>query len=390
MLDIEHELTDPELMSERVAFHARLMAEEQAAAAICDRVLQGPSRWWGNALDQVEGVHTAGMVAVLISRAEDVVPKRPAEALDLVDLALRVAEGIAEDAYPYEHLLKIRGQAMRERSFVLSYMGRFREAAATAEFARVLLVQIPLPLLELARLDLVKSNIARNMEKYAEAAELARNAGKTFLEFGSRVSWLKALQFEAAALFSQGGFAEAREVWRVCEAYAELIDPADHAVLLYNLGMCASELGDGDEAAHYLSPAAAAFEKLGHRVPGAKCRYLAGRSLMAAGAYGEAIETLQRSWHELEELEAIGDAVLPALLLVEAFLIVGRTQEVPAICRLLIDRCTRGGMPTSAMTALAFLRETVATGHASPAMVRQIHDFLRDSADMRRAARLAP
>jgi len=59
-------------------------------------------------------------------------------------------------------------------------------------------------------------------------------------------------------------------------------------------------------------------------------------------------------------------------------LVVGRTDEVPAICRTLIERFTRAGMGGSAMTALAFLRETVATGHATPDLVRHVHDFLRD------------
>ena len=34
--------------------------EEEEAAAICDRVLKGPSRWWRNALFQAGEVHTAG------------------------------------------------------------------------------------------------------------------------------------------------------------------------------------------------------------------------------------------------------------------------------------------------------------------------------------------
>jgi len=389
MLDIEHELTDPERMSERVAFHARLLAEEQAAAAICERVLKGPSRWWGNALDQTEGTHTAGMVAVLIPKIGDILPIRPTEALDVADLALRLAEGIAPDAYPYEHLLKLRGQILREKAFVLTYLGRFREAAATAEFARVLLQQIPIPLFELARLDMVQSNIARMMEKYGEATELARRATKTFLEFGSRVWWLKARTYEATALFAEGRYAEARDVWRSSEAYPELIDACDYAALLYNLGLCASELGDDEEGARYLSEAASAFERLGHTVSSAKCRYSASMALMAAGAYDDAIAGLRRSWRELEDLGAAGEAVLPALLLVESLLIVGRPDEVPAICRMLIDRCTRAGMATGAMTALAFLRESVATGHASPSMVRHVHDFMRDHVRAE-AARLQP
>jgi len=69
---------------------------------------------------------------------------------------------------------------------------------------------------------------------------------------------------------------------------------------------------------------------------------------------------------------------LTALELAETLLVVGRNDEVPAICRTLIDRFTRAGMGGSAMTALAFLRETVATGHATPGLVRHVYEFLRD------------
>ena len=84
--------------------------------------------------------------------------------------------------------------------------------------------------------------------------------------------------------------------------------------------------------------------------------------------------------HPVVVLQHLGlpDERVTALELAENLLVVGRTDEVPAICRTLIDRFTRAGMGGSAMTALAFLRETVATGHATPALVRHVHEFLRD------------
>jgi tetratricopeptide (TPR) repeat protein len=380
MFEFEQELADPERMSQRVAFHERLIAEETAAAAICDRVLTGPSRWWGKALDRTEGAKTAGMVAVLIERAGDILPSNPAAALDLAHIALYIGGNIDHEAYPYKHIVRLRGQALREKAFVLSYVGRQREAAAAAELAGVVLSEIPLPKRELARLDLVRSNIARNTEKFGDAIEYARRAATAFLELGSRVRWVKARNYEAAALFSWGRFGEARDVWRICEADIQLLDASDSAVVLYNLAISAMELGEHEEARHYLSKAAAVFEKLGHLVPSAKCRYCAARTLMADGSYREAIEEFRKSWHELDELGAGGDAVLPAIALVEALLVVGRTSEVPPICRFLIERCAHGDIPTGAMTALAYLREAVERGAGSASAARQVHDYMHDSA----------
>jgi hypothetical protein len=74
----------------------------------------------------------------------------------------------------------------------------------------------------------------------------------------------------------------------------------------------------------------------------------------------------------------VADAALAALDLAEALLIIGNTTEVPSICRTLLDRFTRAGMTSSAVTALAFLRETVAIGQVTPSHVRHVHDFLRE------------
>jgi hypothetical protein len=85
----------------------------------------------------------------------------------------------------------------------------------------------------------------------------------------------------------------------------------------------------------------------------------------------------------MESLGLESSAALAALQLAETLLIVKRHDEVPHICRALLDRFTRAGMNERALTALAFLRETVASGHVTPLHVRHVHDFLRDVPDDR-------
>jgi hypothetical protein len=72
------------------------------------------------------------------------------------------------------------------------------------------------------------------------------------------------------------------------------------------------------------------------------------------------------------------DSALVALEVAEVLLIMGRPQEVPAICRALLDQFTRSGMTSRAITALSFLREVVAIGKVTPSLVRYVHHFLRD------------
>lgn len=388
-MDRLEEFHDPERISERLAFHRNAIAEEQQATEICDAVLAGPSKWWSNALRSVERSRTAGMVTILIQRSEAALRHSPPDALALSELAVEVAGELSPEEYPYDSVMKARGQAMRLQAFVLSWLGRLPEAALIAEMAGAMLQQIPIPLIEMARLDLVRSNIARNSEKYDDAIAYARRAGETYRDFGNRGAWLNAIDFEAAAYYSAQNYKRALELWRSMGEHVELLSREQHARRLHNIGICASATGDFAEAARSFAAAGEVFERLGLLVNRVKCRYSLGLAMHEAGRHEDAIVVLEKAQEELEALGMESDAALAALTRVEALYAAGHPEKVPAVCRMLIDRFTRAGIKGAAMTALAFLRETVATGHATRASVRSVHDFLRDRSLGRTAATFA-
>lgn len=378
VMDIQYEFGDPERISARLEFHRRVIAEEEAARETCDRVLTGPSRWWANAIQQSEGSRTAGMVAVLIERSENILPRSPVDALVLSEIAVDIAKEIPLQAYPYEYMVKVRGQAYRRKAYVLSFVGNLPEALKVAERAAFYLKQIAVPAPELARLDLVRSNIARNLQKYAEAIAHARRAGENFLEFGDREGWLKAIDSEAAALYSSHDHRAALAAWKSMEKYSDEMSEQFRAAWLHNVGLCADDAGDFDEAVRYYARAAEGFEKTGSLVYRVNSRCAMGRCLLAAGKPHDAIPLLKDARDEFESFGMETDAALAALLLAEALLVAGRPDDVPAVCRHLIDRFTRAGITGSAMTALAYLREAVALGHGTAMLVRHVHGFMRD------------
>lgn len=365
-------------MQELIAFRERLAREDAAAAELCDRVLTGPSAWWRTRLRQAADGRTAGVVRQLIARVQSFIERAPADALVITTLASEVAGALAIGDYPSDFVITLRAQALRDHAFVLSEMGRFREASAAATHAERLFLQTPVPDYELARLALVRSNIARSTEQYDEAIRHAEHAASVFLRFGDRKAWVDACVYQAATLYGRREYARAAEVWRSIEHDTALSGDAVRVGTIHNLGVCYREMGRFDEAARYLSAAAAEFELLGHETHRAKSRWALAVTLAAAQKYEEAIPLLRTTWRELESLGMEGDAALAALELAEALLIVRRDAEVPAICRALIERFTRAGMTERALTALAFLRETVASGHVTPTHVRHVHDFLRD------------
>jgi tetratricopeptide (TPR) repeat protein len=357
------------------AEQARL--EEADAARLCDDILTGPASWWPTRLRKSNGTLTAGMVKQLLERMRATLESSPANALQITALAIDVANELDVSAYPCDYVIKLRAQAARDHAYVLAFMGRAVEALEFAIRARRLFDQVPLPEYDLARLDLVHATILENMERLTEATELARRAGQTFLRFGDQPRYLGARVHEGAMLFRRGKASEALEVWKSV-ADDSALDDVLRVRTIHNIALCHIALGQPELAAPCLQRCAAEFEVLGMDTERTRSRWSLAHALIAIGRNRDAMPTLREVWREFERLEMLVDAALAALELAEQMLHVDETAEVPAICRDLVARFTRAGMPSRAITALAFLREAVAIGQATPSLIQHVHAFLRE------------
>lgn len=359
------------------AFAERSRAEEEHAAALCDEILTGPSSWWRQRLWKTEGAGTAGMVKKLLDRMRTLLERTPANALQVTALAIEIANGLDVTAYPCDYAIKLRAQAHRDHAYVLSFMGRYPEALEFVERSKRMFDQVPLPEYDLARLALVKASILRCVERETEAADLARQAGDTFLRFGDRARYVNARITEGAVVYNTGAVEQALEIWQSVESDPALDDVGTVRVA-HNIALCLSELQRHGAAVEYLQRCVIEFEMLEMETERTRSRWKLASALLAAGKSSEAIPALRQTWREFEQLEMIGEAGLAALELAEALLVCDRADEVPAICRDLVAQFTRFAMASRAITALSFLREAVAIGQASPSLVRHVHTFLRE------------
>jgi len=357
------------------AEQARL--EEAQAARLCDEILTGPASWWPTRLRKSAGASTAGMVKTLLDRMRTTLESSPANALQITALAMEVANELDVAAYPCDYVIKLRAQACRDHAYVLVYVGRTLEALEVSNRARRLFDQVPLPEYDLARLDVVHATILENMERKEDALASVRRAGETFLRFGDRSRFLGARIHEGAMLFNAKRTLEALEVWQSIDGDPALDDIA-HVRLIHNIALCHIGLGQPELAAPCLQRCAAEFEVLGMETERTRSRWYLAHALIAVGRRREAIPTLRQVWNEFERLELLVDGALAALDLAEQLLEVGETADVPAICRELVARFTRAAMPSRAITALAFLREAVAIGQATPSLIQHVHAFLRE------------
>jgi tetratricopeptide (TPR) repeat protein len=366
-----------QLVASLVSFAERARREDEDAVEICDQVLTGPSQWWPQRLRKTNGAQTAGVVKQLLARMLQTAESSPAHALQMTSMAIGIANALDVSDYPCDYVIKLRAQAMRDHAQVLSLMGRYLDALELVDRAKRLFLQTPLPEYDLARVAIVKSAILQYVDRTDEAAELAREAGDTFLRFGDRVRYVNARITEGAVMFNAGAVERALEIWKSVENDDGLSD-VSAVRTAHNIALCLVDLGEPAAAAEYLVRCIADFEMLGMQTERTRSRWILTRALVVSGKHEEAIPALRKTWYEFEQLELIADSGLVALELAEVLLATGHTDEVPAICREVIAQFTRAGMASRAITALSFLREAVALGQASTSLVRHVHAFLRE------------
>ena len=360
-----------------VAFTRRLAEEDAAAAALCDEILVGPASWWATRLRKAQGGRTAGMVRQLCERMRQFRDVSAVKALEACTLAVNIAHELDVTAYPADFVVTLRGQALRDQAFMLSYMGRFAEARKLCDAAERLFQQIPVPEYELARLHFVRAHIVgAGLDRFDEAVALARKSAETFRHFGDTSRYTAARVMEGAMLYTSGNVRAALDIWLDLQREAPP-DGLARTQLIHNIALCRRDLGDVVQAIDDFARCAAEFRLLGMDVEYARARGNLAQALVIAGRPAEAVPVLREVWQSFESLEMLSDAGLAALELVEALLLIGQPETVPAICRDLVARFVAAGSTARAVTALSFLREAVALGQPKPSLVREVHSFLR-------------
>lgn len=350
--------------------------EEAAAVALVDELLASPQRWWHTKLTR-EGGQNVGVVRALLDRARELAQKTPLQALDLTTLAVDVANELPITGYPSDLVFATRAHAWREHAYVLTVIGKFREALEATDRSEDLFKQTAMPDFELARVELMRANVYSNIDRVSEAILLARKAAATFEMFGDRRRYINAQVTAAAMLFAKNKTRDALEIW-LSVIHDPDIEDLTRIMAANNIGLCYRELRDYERACEHLSSVIAELELLGMDALKTKSRNSLGTTLMQSGRHEAAIAVFEQCWREFEALGMESEAALVALELAEALLVIGRPERVPQICRTLLDRFTSAGMTSRAITALAFLREAVAIGQAQPTLVRHVYDFLRE------------
>ena len=361
----------------------QLAIEDADADQFLTPILSSPAAFRRANVASMPEMRTAGVVRKLCDVSRNLRERQPMHALALADAAVTIAEQLGP-TYPRIVIDELRGAAWLERANALRYLGRHPEAIDALDIAERAYEETPVAAYSIAIVQYVRATVLVEIERFDEARRLARLSARVFRQFGEHERFLHARMIEACVAFQQNQFAAALSLFRPLIAPAkELGDPTTLARLYLNIASCHLELEAYDEAHQHLTQALSLYEALGLETEKIRTRWTLGTLLMKTGRVTDGIHRLHDARREFESLGATTDAALVTLDIVEALLATGRPREAADLCAGLVESFTSSGMTGNALTALAFLREAVAAGSATPLLVKHVRTYLEERREER-------
>lgn len=361
-----------------LALGQRTQEEEEDAKQLLPLLLDsGDCEIWKIRAATTSQLRTLGIVRSLCAESKTTREHKPARAYDLAVLAAEIAEQLSADNYPQPTLNQIRGLAWKEQANALRYLGRYNEALSRLEVASTHYSKNMVSEFDLATIDYVRATVLREIHRETEALVLARKSADVFIQFGNQQRFIHARLLEGTIHFHAGNYDDARKVWMpLLKLAREENDLSTLGVMFNNVGQCELQLGDPDSAGGYFLQALHVYDDLHMPVEKNRTRWGLGRMLITNGRLSEGLGMLRQVQRDFESLQMRTDSALVSLEVVEVLLANQQFEEVPNLCRQLIENFTSAGLTANANTALAYLREAITTGSATPGIVRHVRRYL--------------
>ncbi|HEY4639925.1 MAG TPA: hypothetical protein VII75_01155 [Thermoanaerobaculia bacterium] len=315
-----------------------------------------------------------GTLMFLLDYAHENIEVWPEDVYELVAMILPFVDSVDSPVPMYRD--RVRGTAWKERGNTL-FSRDIGEAKNAAGNACHIFNQHAGLAEDLAKAELLRAKIARELGNTGYALWLARKSARTFHEFGDARYYNIARTIEAWIFFGLKQFRAAYDI--VCDLVEKAERAGDELALGYALhfaGACARELGDLTSARSLRGRALEHLERV-KAPPGEmpRIRWEHALALAAEGLVGEAIFELYKVRSELLRYGKIISAATAGLDIVR--LRFERGEDVTTTASELVTTFAEAGLTPNAMEALAYVR---ARAQAQALTVRQItvaRDFFK-------------
>ncbi len=352
---------------------ALIQNEDTAAEQHVVLLLAGSREEWEARLDQHPEWQTAGLVRKMVVATDRFNFSSPLDAVELTRLAVRVVTALPAETPGLQPLV---ADAWREHAYALNYTSANREALEAVEQAERALESAGTDY-DRARVLLMRAIVIRLNNREKEAASIAGRAADEFQRFGDDRRYVSARMTEAGFLADACLFREALEAFEKLRPCESTMEPLTFGILLLNRAIAHREVGDFDRSETCFVQAVRILEQIGAMALVSRAHWHLARLLMRQTEYQRALPLLDRLRDEFREMGMPHEVAYVSVDMAECLLLLNRSAEVVDLCRSAMSFFETAGLTSGkgAMTALAYLRESAATGRLTREHLSDVRGF---------------
>lgn len=348
------------------------------APELWNRLAERPYEEQIRQVEEDEDLHTWGLCQLLLKKSREAVFQDPAQAVDLANLAVKIAEQLG-DAYDPEWVLDLRARAFAYLGNGRRVLGELRSAEDAFQKAERCLARSGTGNIHLQAeiLDL-KSSLRRAQRRLEEALGLADDSLSLYREANDAYGIGKISLKKAKILEEMGALDRAITLLRQIPAEIEPSrDPRLLAYARFNL-VCALILaGRFDEAEHLLAEALDLFSGIAQPLDLVRLRWAEGNIALGLGRLGPAEAAFREVRQEFLERRMGYDAALVSLDLARLFTQEGCTDDLKRLARELMPIFEARDVHREAIVALLMFQRACEEERLTVEMVQEIAGFLR-------------
>ena len=369
----------PALPEDLRAFAARAAAEDAEAAQLLDEFREPAAAAyfvWRNIATKPE-YRTGGVARLLCKWANGMCERDPLYALKLAEAATSISTELPDESHPRKAIHNLRGDAQKEQANAFFLLGRLSDALRAISFAEEEYRKLPHEGIGLVAVKYIRGFIQCEQEDFEAAERSVHEAAESALHLGAADRYMSARYLLGRIFFDRCEYVAAAAVFESVLRYGEEKDDvpwiarASHVV-----GGCYLELGRKAEASRYLHEALRLYTALGFGPEVTRTHWTIARLLFAEGNASQAIYRLRRTIAEFTEYGILTDAAVVAVDLAEILHATGRLREIPKVLSNVVQTFMNAGKLTSALTALAYLKEAATDGTMNRQLVAYVRRFV--------------
>jgi tetratricopeptide (TPR) repeat protein len=359
------------------SFAARIAEEDREAERFLRKLVDSPYRFGAAGPAITRRYRTGGAVRLLSQAAHEACAREPLHALNLADVARRIADALPDDYYPADAVNELRGTAWKAVANANRFLGRFDDGFKAADKAEAAYRRISVASHQLGRIAYIRGVLCQQRQEYDKALGYAQEASRLSDGSGDLEGFVFARNLEGMIFLKIGRTNEALERFTSVQAAAQMLDDRRlEASAINNIGNVYLERADWTNALRYLVIALQLFAELKQHTEVVRARWRIAAVALGTGDFTTADRQLSEVNFDSAVLGMDSDVALIKLDLAEAKLMLGDTAAVRKLCVEVFAFFREARMLTGALTAAAFLQDAARHDRITVKHIHHVQRFL--------------